>query len=216
MDVQRLLADIEMDVQELKFLVDAFSKNPDEVARRIVKRDVERVQGRLTDLLKEIEKVSENQPETYPVVETVAPLVIETIIPTVIEPVTPALTEACPQEQEGASASLVETTPPEIRLQTDALADSSDVSHPLPSSTILAERIRPATDLKRSISLNDSFRFSRELFDGSTERMNTVLQQITVLSSLDEALTFLSGEVNVPEDNEALNDLQELLKKFFN
>ena len=35
------------------------------------------------------------------------------------------------------------------------------------ASPILAERIKPATDLRHAISLNDSFRFTRELFDGN-------------------------------------------------
>ncbi len=48
----------------------------------------------------------------------------------------------------------------------------------------------PVTDLRRSISLNDSFRFSRELFNGDSEQMNRVIEQISEMSSLDTAIAF--------------------------
>ena len=83
------------------------------------------------------------------------------------------------------------------------------------SSPILAERIKTAGDLRRSISLNDSFRFSRELFGGSMEQMNNVLHQIGEMSSLDAALVFLSSKIKVDEENEAMNDFVELLRKHF-
>ncbi len=172
MDVQRLLAEIEVDMQELKFLLDAFSKNPDEIGRRIVKRDVERIQAQLADLWKEVENLPVHIAAT-PVVMPVAPIAPVTEIPTVAP------------------------------------------KHEKPATSILAERIRPAADLRRSISLNDSFRFSRELFGGSAEQMNAVLQRISETASLNEALVLLAEEVKVEEDNDVVNDLQELIRKFF-
>ena len=98
-------------------------------------------------------------------------------------------------------------------------AQSAEVSMKIETNTastpILAERIKTAGDLRRSISLNDSFRFSRELFGGSMEQMNHVLQQIGEMHSLDAALVFLSSKIKVEEENEAKADLVELLKKYF-
>ena len=98
-------------------------------------------------------------------------------------------------------------------------AQSAEVSMKIETSTastpILAERIKTAGDLRRSISLNDSFRFSRELFGGNMEQMNHVLQQIGEMHSLDAALVFLSSKIKVEEENEAKADLVELLKKYF-
>ena len=98
-------------------------------------------------------------------------------------------------------------------------AQSAEVSMKIETNTastpILAERIKTAGDLRRSISLNDSFRFSRELFGGSMEQMNHVLQQIGEMHSLDAALVFLSSKIKVEEENEAKVDLVELLKKYF-
>ena len=74
---------------------------------------------------------------------------------------------------------------------------------------ILAERIKPAKDLKHAISLNDSFRFVRELFAGDAARMNEVVRR------LDKAMDIFVSEVQPDEENEAAVDFMELLKKYF-
>ncbi len=175
MDIQRLVAEIELDVQDVRFLSDAFVRNPDEVGRRVLKRSVEHAQGRLAELLSALETVQAKSP----------------------------VTEATKE------VKLVEVRMPELQ----ETAEEPEINiTPVP---ILAERIKPAVDLKRSISLNDTFRFSFELFDGDTERMNTVLQRLSEQPSLDDALVLLSQEVQIDPENEALADLQELLTKYF-
>lgn len=83
-------------------------------------------------------------------------------------------------------------------------------------TSVLGESIKISKGLRSSISLNDSFRFSRELFDGDSSLMNRVIEQISVMSSYKAAMAFLSSKVNINEENEAHNDFLELLKKYFN
>ena len=85
-----------------------------------------------------------------------------------------------------------------------------------PKSAVLGESLKLSAGLRHAISLNDSFRFSRELFNGDSEQMNRVIEQISEMSSLDTAIAFLYSKVNVDEENEAMIDFQELLKKYFN
>lgn len=85
-----------------------------------------------------------------------------------------------------------------------------------PAASILAERIKPAIHLRQAISLNDSFRFTRELFGGDQSRMNEVVRRLGDASSLEEAMGLLASEVAVDEENEAVADFIELLKKYFN
>ena len=80
---------------------------------------------------------------------------------------------------------------------------------------ILAERIKPAKDLKHAISLNDSFRFVRELFAGDAARMNEVVRRLGEAPSLDKAMDIFASEVHPDEENEAAVDFMELLKKYF-
>ena len=80
---------------------------------------------------------------------------------------------------------------------------------------ILAERLRPASDIMSCFSLNDTFRFSRELFGGDKERMNEVMVKINEIGSLDNILAYLSSELQVNEEDEVMADFIELLKKYF-
>lgn len=83
-------------------------------------------------------------------------------------------------------------------------------------SAILGERIRPATDLRHAVSLNDSFRFTRELFGGDAARMNRVFAELNAAVSFEEAIALFQKEVPVDEENEAVVDFVELLRKCFN
>lgn len=90
------------------------------------------------------------------------------------------------------------------------------VSEEIPSSSILGERIKPATDLRHAVSLNDSFRFTRELFGGDAARMNRVFAELSCVGSFEAAMALFQREVQVDEDNEAVATFVELLHKYFN
>ena len=242
-DMQALLNDIELDIQELKYLMEIISREPDSVLRGVARRNIVQMRGRLDALLELLDAKpviaadASESPENRPVTETIEVVEIPPLKETVAD---------IPEENEEAavaedSQETVEPEPlhlseavieqvPTVKL--DPVADekeegfeSGSVPQPeeptvkvetrVASSPILAERIKTAGDLRRSISLNDSFRFSRELFGGSMEQMNNVLHQIGEMSSLDAALVFLSSKIKVDEENEAMNDFVELLRKHF-
>ena len=46
--------------------------------------------------------------------------------------------------------------------------------------------------------------------------MNRVIEQISVMSSYKTAVAFLSSKISVDEENDAVNDFLELLRKYFN
>ena len=243
-DMQALLNDIELDIQELKCLMEAVSRKPDSALREVAKRNIVQMRGRLDILLEQLDRgaLPENE-------------LPDRIINPMPEPVSAAAAAAAEEEEEeeeeeeAAAAEeeeeeeeeeeivvgnpekdeepvIVPEAPempeseqlelPEVTVEP---AQSAEVSMKIETNTastpILAERIKTAGDLRRSISLNDSFRFSRELFGGSMEQMNHVLQQIGEMHSLDAALVFLSSKIKVEEENEAKADLVELLKKYF-
>ena len=166
---QKLLTDIELDVHELKYLMESFSKESTQTLSELLKRSITRMQGHL------------DEPEP--------PVVEETIEEEEEEPV--------------ADESVTE----------ESVFIEDEVSKP----TVLGESIKlSAGGLRQSISLNDSFRFSRELFGGDTDLMNRVIEQISVMSSYKTAVAFLSSKADMNEENEAAIDFLELLKKYFN
>ncbi|OCM97132.1 hypothetical protein AE749_15575 [Bacteroides fragilis] len=227
--MQALLNDIELDIQELKCLMEAVSRKPNSALREVAKRNIVQMRGRLDILLEQLDRgaLPENE-------------LPDRIINPMPEPVSAAAEEAAAAaEEEEEEEEIVVGNPekdeepvivpeapempeseqlelPEVTVEP---AQSAEVSMKIETNTastpILAERIKTAGDLRRSISLNDSFRFSRELFGGNMEQMNHVLQQIGEMHSLDAALVFLSSKIKVEEENEAKADLVELLKKYF-
>lgn len=220
-DMQALLNDIELDIQELKCLMEAVSRKPDSALREVAKRNIVQMRGRLDILLEQLDRgaIPENElpdriinPMPEPVSAAAAAAEEEEIVvgnPEKDEE--PVIVPEAPEMPEPEQLEL-----PEVTVEP---AQSAEVSMKIETNTastpILAERIKTAGDLRRSISLNDSFRFSRELFGGSMEQMNHVLQQIGEMHSLDAALVFLSSKIKVEEENEAKVDLVELLKKYF-
>lgn len=149
---QKLLTDIELDVHELRYLADSFTKEPTPTLSELLKRSIARMQERLNELQQEVDAVQ------------------------VISP------------------------------------SGKEESKPV----VLGESLKLAAGLREAISLNDSFRFSRELFGGDTDLMNRVIEQISVMSSYKTAIAFLSSKVELDEEKEAVNDFLELLKNYFN
>ena len=192
-DMQALLNDIELDIQELKCLMEAVSRKPDSALR-------DRIINPMPEPVSAAAAAEEEEEEEE-----------EIVVGNPEKDEEPVIVPEAPEMPEPEQLEL-----PEVTVEP---AQSAEVSMKIETNTastpILAERIKTAGDLRRSISLNDSFRFSRELFGGSMEQMNHVLQQIGEMHSLDAALVFLSSKIKVEEENEAKVDLVELLKKYF-
>lgn len=156
-DMQTLLNDIELDIQELKCLMQAISSDANPTLKIVAKRNIQQMKARLEalqELLEEaptavVSPLEEPPAVTTPLTEPVSP--VESVIPDTVKMV-------CEEP---------ETVP------------------------ILAERIKPAKDLKHAISLNDSFRFVRELFAGDAARMNEVVRRLGEAPSLDKAMDIL-------------------------
>lgn len=231
---QKLLTDIELDVHELKYLMDSFTKEPTPTLSELLKRSITRMQGRLEELQQEVDAVQVISPsaveETAEEEDEVAgseedsPVIIQSLESVVVK------------EDEEGEAIVAEEKPVVIAAAAETAAaaaeeeegkkeESAIVEEPVvetvvkeeePKSAVLGESLKLSAGLRHAISLNDSFRFSRELFGGNTDLMNRVIEQISVMSSYKTAVAFLSSKVELNEEKEAVNDFLELLKKYFN
>ncbi|WII02832.1 hypothetical protein [Bacteroides ovatus] len=246
---QKLLTDIELDVHELKYLMDSFTKEPTPTLSELLKRSITRMQGRLEELQQEVDAVQVISPsaveETAEEEDEVAgseedsPVIIQSLESVVVKedeegeaivaeekPVviaaaaeTAAAEEAAEEEEEEA-AEEEEEEEEEGKKEEPAIVEEpvveTVVKEEEPKSAVLGESLKLSAGLRHAISLNDSFRFSRELFGGNTDLMNRVIEQISVMSSYKTAVAFLSSKVELNEEKEAVNDFLELLKKYFN
>lgn len=225
---QKLLTDIELDVHGLKYLTDLYSKEPAQAVAELLKNNILHMQGCLDEMLQELLSVQENSVASVaeaPAVETETAAVADEII---VEE-EPIIAEGSVIEEEPVvieepvivEESLVIEEPSVIEelsvIEEPVVEISAPVEvEPENKPSVLGESIKLTESLRRAISLNDSFRFSRELFGGDVELMNRVLEQLSVMSSYKTALAFLSSKVNLNEESEALNDFLELMKKYFN
>ena len=181
---QKLLTDIELDVHELKYLMESFSKEPTQTLSELLKRSIARMQGRLDELSQEVDAVE-----------------VESVV----------------VEEDEAGDSLIAEEKPVITEEVPIVEEEPVIDKKEePKSVVLGESIKLAAGLRNSISLNDSFRFSRELFKGDTDLMNRVVEQISVMSSYKTAVAFLSSKIEIDEEKEAVVDFLDLLKKYFN
>lgn len=220
---QKLLTDIELDVHELKYLMDSFTKEPTPTLSELLKRSITRMQGRLDELQQEVDAVQVTSPsaveETVEETNEVAESEVDS--PSIIQ----SLESVVVKEDEEGEIIVAEEKPvvaltEEGKKEEPAIVEESVaetvVKEEEPKSVVLGESLKLSAGLRHAISLNDSFRFSRELFGGDTELMNRVIEQISVMGSYKTAVAFLSSKVEINEEKEAVNDFLELLKKFFN
>ena len=239
---QKLLTDIELDVHELKYLMDSFTKEPTPTLSELLKRSITRMQGRLEELQQEVDAVQVISPsaveETAEEEDEVAgseedsPVIIQSLESVVVKEdeegeaivaeekpvVIAAAAETAAEEEEAEAAA--EEEEEEGKKEESAIVEEpvveTVVKEEEPKSAVLGESLKLSAGLRHAISLNDSFRFSRELFGGNTDLMNRVIEQISVMSSYKTAVAFLSSKVELNEEKEAVNDFLELLKKYFN
>ena len=248
---QKLLTDIELDVHELKYLMDSFTKEPTPTLSELLKRSITRMQGRLEELQQEVDAVQVISPsaveETAEEEDEVAgseedsPVIIQSLESVVVKedeegeaivaeekPVVIAAaaeTAEAAAAEAAAAAAAAAAEEEEEEEEEGKKEESAIVEEPVvetvvkeeePKSAVLGESLKLSAGLRHAISLNDSFRFSRELFGGNTDLMNRVIEQISVMSSYKTAVAFLSSKVELNEEKEAVNDFLELLKKYFN
>ena len=244
---QKLLTDIELDVHELKYLMDSFTKEPTPTLSELLKRSITRMQGRLEELQQEVDAVQVISPsaveETAEEEDEVAgseedsPVIIQSLESVVVKEdeegeaivaeEKPVVIAAAAETAEAAAAeeAAAEEEEEEEEEEEGKKEESAIVEEPVvetvvkeeePKSAVLGESLKLSAGLRHAISLNDSFRFSRELFGGNTDLMNRVIEQISVMSSYKTAVAFLSSKVELNEEKEAVNDFLELLKKYFN
>lgn len=74
---------------------------------------------------------------------------------------------------------------------------------------------RPLSSLNEAIGVNDRFVFIREIFKGDQESYNQAILKLESVGSLTDAQTILMSYTEEDTDNEALNQLLDLIKRKF-
>lgn len=100
-----------------------------------------------------------------------------------------------------------------IEEETEANEKTSDDSGPLRLDEKL-QRSR-SKDLKSAFSLNDTFRFRRELFGNSAAEMTDALHMVGAMHSFDEAEDYFYGDLGWDRESDDVKEFMAIIKNHF-
>ena len=70
-------------------------------------------------------------------------------------------------------------------------------------------------DIRKAFSINDRFRFQRELFAGSANAMNTAIEHIEVMTSYGNAELYFYSQLNWDREDETVKDFMAIVRNHF-
>ncbi len=70
-------------------------------------------------------------------------------------------------------------------------------------------------DIRKAFSLNDRFRFQRELFAGSSRAMDTAIENIEAMRSYGNAELYFFTQLGWDRDNEVVKDFMNIVRNHF-
>ena len=70
-------------------------------------------------------------------------------------------------------------------------------------------------DIRKAFSINDRFRFKRELFAGSDGAMNTAIEHIEMMNSYGNAELYFFSQLGWDRENEVVQDFMAIVKNHF-
>jgi hypothetical protein len=122
-------------------------------------------------------------------------------------------TEQSPADIEPQKQSQVTSTPQKTLFEPHITPIESTVK---PKENFIASRFsnKKVSDIKQVISLADRFRFQRELFGNSSEKMNQYLAQLNNCQSFSEAENLLS-DLGWNYESETVSDFMNLVNRLF-
>ena len=221
--MRALLCDISMDVQDLKFLVDSLAEKPNDELLAIVLRTIARAQGNLEHLAEEVKKVpvDEADGEAADAEASVADEPAGMVV-TVLDEV--AVGEAEKEEAEAIADERGEVAADEapIRIAEEVKEEARPVEKQPEKERFatdvptLGDKVCRATSIRSMLSLNDTFRFARELFGGNQSELHAVLDEAAHATSLEQAEEVLRDVVAADADEEVFAELFERVARYFN
>ena len=132
--------------------------------------------------------------------------------------VTPAGTPATPAESAAAVAAPV-PEPQEDEAEVVAVEESEPAPAPAPAPAPTPAPVNAAPvavgDIRRSLTLNDKFRFIRELFGGSDVDFNGTLDLIATMHSPAEAREYLLQDLAWDAESPLVADFLAYVDNYF-
>lgn len=196
------------DIKELQEMVAGFRNETHipEFIIRLAENKAEKIKGRLKTLNEEA-ALNEQQ-------EKAASVEAGPVVSTVTEQTEIAVVESVTVEE--VALPVEESQAVEPLAPSDSLTASINellASRPQSLHETLEKRL--VVDVRKALSLNDRFRFQRELFSNDAKYMDKVLDEVGSFKTLAEVLEYLKEKFNWSKDNEpAMDFIKIVIKKF--
>lgn len=118
-----------------------------------------------------------------------------------------------PAEPAGDSLKLQEAVETEVPPEIPATSAAIDRERNIKLDEMLSRR--ESADLRKAFTLNDKYRFRRELFGGSDSDFNHTLDLLMHMDSYDEACRYLLGDLCWDEGKPEVEDFLTIVKRHF-
>lgn len=122
-----------------------------------------------------------------------------------------AMAETCKKNIQAAKQGSLQEEIPVVHVE-------QIVSPSVPKQNISLHDVlekKSLSDFRKAFSLNDRFRFRRELFHGDEKAMNKVISALNDIDSLQESLEYVKSTLHWNMDEETVKDFVGLLDKRF-
>ncbi len=157
------------------------------------------------------EEIVDEEPEIEPEVEEVIEIEEEP------EPEIEVVPE--PEIEEEPAPEPVEEVPePEEVPEIEEEIEEEIADEPVEEKTITLDEAfirNKAKDLKSAFSLNDTFRFRRELFGNSAADMNDAIDLVNAMNSYDEAEDYFINDLGWDAESDEVREFMEIIRNHF-
>ncbi|MEG1544093.1 MAG: hypothetical protein RR382_06160, partial [Tannerellaceae bacterium] len=196
------------------------------VLEQIKQMEVEQIQtigSKMMHLQKEMELLSHTLESFQLAIRQQEAVVKETIAPTTVIRQTEEAPATEPTHSPKPTEVIEPTTPAPIATvtpQKEVVANKISDSEPTGSEKAnislndIIEKKR-LSDFRKAFSLNDRFRFRRELFGGDEVKMNIVIDDLNAINTFEESIAYINNVLKWNLENEQAADFIKLLEKRF-
>ena len=160
-----------------------------------------------TDLINRIKSKSNVQSEviTKPKEETIA------------EVAEPKYIETKNEQQQETPEIFIEKSEKTEQLLTELLpsSEAEQLKNSFFADTFQVKPAKILANIQKQMTLNDKFRFQREIFSGSSEEMNKVFDKLNGFSTIDDTLAFIENQTWWNPDSEIVMEFKDFIEKRF-
>ncbi|MDL2220960.1 hypothetical protein LJC35_00225 [Parabacteroides sp. OttesenSCG-928-N08] len=137
---------------------------------------------------------------------------VQVPLPEEKETINPPIEEEIEEEEVFVESIQLDSPLPSAFPAVEKLVDSEKKAPVFLSELLEKQNL---SDFRKAFSLNDRFRFRRELFDNNETKMNSVVAELNDLSTLEESLSYIREKLHWDLEQEAAADFIKLLEKRF-